>query len=200
MEITPEPLAGLIREHRAIEAVVAETQARLAAALAAPTDAVRRDAAIEQLWSLQLVLERDVERHIAKEEDILFPLLRRELSRLSDLVDALIDEHERIKAQRDRLSETLVLLDDDHADVRAAATRLRDGLDRAQTDPSPKVLSDLNAKVEQLDWLFQGHFVGEEDGLFTPAEDVLTTATLAELARQMAEFDQEQADEPTSAP
>jgi len=198
MDVTPEPLAGLIREHRFIEATVTATQTCIAAALTAPTAPMLRDAAIEQLWTLQLVLERDLERHIAKEERVLFPRLRQELRRLSGLMDTLIDEHERIKAQRDRLGETLTLLDDDHADVRAAAARLRDGLERVQTETAPDALAYLRADVEFLDWLFQGHFVGEEDGLFLPAEDLLTAATFAELDRQMAQLDQEAVDDTTA--
>jgi hypothetical protein len=34
--------------------------------------------------------------------------------------------------------------------------------------------------------VFQGHFTGEEDGLFIPAEDMLSAEAFATMAAQMA--------------
>ena len=47
-------------------------------------------------------------------------------------------------------------------------------------------LRNLGELLERLDWVFQGHFTGEEDGLFLPAEDVLSAGTFATMAEQMA--------------
>ena len=71
MRVVPEPLAQLIHEHRRFEATVAEAATQLAAAVAAPADEGPVDAAIERLWTVQLLLEDDVERHIAKAERVL---------------------------------------------------------------------------------------------------------------------------------
>ena len=125
METAPEPLAGLVREHRLIEAAVADTLAHVGAAAAAPDDTALVDAALEQLWLLQLLLERDVALHIEKEEHVLFPAPRREIARLSELIDDMIAEHDEIKARRDLLGRTLAGLDDDHDEVHPLQERLR---------------------------------------------------------------------------
>jgi hemerythrin-like domain-containing protein len=186
VEIPPEPLAGLIREHRLIEATVADTLTRVRDARAAPDDAGLVDAAVEQLWLLQLLLERDVALHIDKEEQVLFPVLRQAVEGISRLVDHMIDEHDEIKARRDALGAALSALDAEHeevhqlqAAVQRAAAGVRDG-DMAAN------LHDLAQMIERLDWVFQGHFTGEEDGLFIPAEDMLRAETFATMAAQMA--------------
>ncbi len=186
MSGVPEPLAGLIREHRRIEAAVAETAGRLAAAVAAPADGNLVDAAVEQLWTLQLLLEDDVERHIAKEEQVLFPVLRAQLEQLATFVDDMLAEHEQIKEQRDRVGAALATLDEQHTAVREAITSVRQGAQQVLADRDAAALTAVQAAVERLDWLFQGHFTGEEDGLFLPAEELLSPATLAELTDRMA--------------
>ena len=181
MSEPPEPLAGLIREHRLIEENVAATHSAVDAALAAPEDDA--SPAVERLWALLALLEDDVERHIAREERVLFPALRAACSDIAGDVDDMIGEHEQIKAQRALLAGALATLDDDHDDVRGAAEALRAGLERL---PDGGALAPLGPIVQLLDWLFQGHFTGEEDLLFLPAEELLPPATLAALAEQMA--------------
>lgn len=180
MSEPPEPLAGLIREHRLIEESVAAAHAALDVALAMSENDTAP--AVEQLWSLLALLEDDVERHIAKEERLLFPALRAACADISGDVDDMIGEHEQIKAQRALLAGALASLDDDHAEVRGAAAELRAGLERL---PEGGALAPLGPIVQLLDWLFQGHFTGEEDLLFLPAEELLPPATLAALAEQM---------------
>ncbi len=189
MENTPEPIAGLIREHRMIEAAVAETGARIAAALSAPDEPAFADAALEQLWLFQLLLEREVAIHIAKEEEVLFPVLRAEVARLSELIDDMIFEHDQIREKRDALAGALAELADDHDAVEQARAQIRDGLNGGVAHDPLGALTTLRAAVEQLDWIFQGHFTGEEDGLFLPAEDLLSAGTLADMARRMAEIE-----------
>jgi hypothetical protein len=181
MSEPPEPLAGLIREHRLIEENVAAAHSALDAALAAP--AGDASPAVERLWSLLALLEDDVERHIAREERVLFPALRAACTDLAGDVDDMIGEHEQIKAQRALLAGALATLDDDHDDVRGAAAELRASLERL---PDGGALAPLGPIVQLLDWLFQGHFTGEEDLLFLPAEELLPPATLSALAEQMA--------------
>jgi hemerythrin-like domain-containing protein len=186
VETAPEPIAGLIREHRLIETTVADTLHSVRAASAVPDNAGIVDAALEQLWLLQLLLERDVALHIEKEEQVLFPVLREAIDGLSRLIDHMIDEHDEIKARRDALGRALAVLDDEHeevhqlqAAVQSAAAGVRDG-DMAAN------LQDLAQMIERLDWVFQGHFTGEEDGLFLPAEDMLSADTFAAMAARMA--------------
>lgn len=187
-ERTPEPIAGLIREHRVIEAAAAETGERVAAALAAPEQPALAGDAIEQMWVFQLLLEREVAIHIAKEEQVLFPVLREQVARLSELIDDMLFEHDQIREKRDQLAGALADLEDDHDAVEQARASIRDGLNGAGADPLA-ALRGLRETVEQLDWIFQGHFTGEEDGLFLPAEDLLSPETMEEMARRMAELE-----------
>jgi hemerythrin-like domain-containing protein len=193
MEASPEPLAGLVREHRLIEATVAETLARLSAAVTAPDDGALTDAALEQLWLFQLLLERDVALHILKEEAVLFPTLRAELARVGPLIDHMIDEHDEIKARRDLLGRTLATLDDDHEAVHRLEEQLRAEIWSARASPAAASgkMGALLDMVTQLDWVFQGHFTGEEDGLFLPAEDLLSAETFERMAREMARLEAE---------
>ncbi|MGE0545113.1 MAG: hemerythrin domain-containing protein [Dehalococcoidia bacterium] len=186
MSEAPEPLAGLIREHRLIEETVAATLLRVRAANTTPDDADVVGAAVEQLWLLQLLLERDVALHIEKEEQVLFPALRQAAAGLTRLVDHMIDEHDEIKARRDGLGQALTTLDAEHeevlrlqASVELAAARVRHG-------DIISNLQNLAGLIERLDWVFQGHFTGEEDGLFLPAEDLLSADTFATMAERMA--------------
>lgn len=61
----PEPIAGLTRDHRRFEAAIAEARA-------APVGA----AAPEPLAALRALLDYELTRHIAKEEQVLFPALQ----------------------------------------------------------------------------------------------------------------------------
>lgn len=186
MGSTPEPLAGLVREHRLIESTVADTLARVEAATAASDDAALADAAVEQLWVLQLLLERDVALHIEKEEQVLFPVLRQAVEGLSRLLDHMIDEHDEIKARRDGLGQALAALDQDHEEVhRLQAAVQRTAADISQGSGTTN-LHSLGDMLKRLHWVFQGHFTGEEDGLFLPAEDLLSTDTFAAMAEHMA--------------
>lgn len=194
MNAPPEPLAGLVRDHRRYESAVTDTHACLAAAIAGPPSGEQAAAAFAQLEALLSLLDHDIERHIAKEERLLFPLLRDGFAQLTPTVDDMVAEHDLIKTQRARLRHALAELDDDHAGVREAASALRQGLQRAGMDGSGAALSSLRPVVEQLSWTLQGHFTGEEDGVFLPAEDLLSAAALADLARAMAAFDREPAE------
>jgi hemerythrin-like domain-containing protein len=184
MNEPPEPLAGLIREHRRIEATFAAARRALEEALAQPP--AEPLLAVERLWVLQALLEDDVERHIAKEETLLFPALRDACAGLASDVDDMIAEHEQIKEQRALLADALASLDDDHDDLRSVAAELRAGLKQFAADGA---LTPLRPIVQQLDWLFQGHFTGEEDIIFLPAEELLSPATLATLCERMNAID-----------
>ncbi len=191
MPAIPEPLAQLIREHRRIEAAVADARLRLTAAAATTLGSSLVGAAVEQLWSLQVLLEDEVERHIAKEEQVLFPTLRTQLQQLATLVDDMVAEHEDIKAQRSHVGALLAALDADHAAVRDALTAISHSREQLQTGGNISALAAMRTALERLDWLLQGHFTGEEDGLFLPAEGLLSPATLAELTSQMAALTRE---------
>lgn len=186
MDTTPEPLAGLVREHRLIEAEVDAAGTALKAAAAAPEDPALVEGALAGVRQLCGLLEREVMLHIEKEERVLFPVLRAEVARLSDFVDDMIAEHDMVKEKRDVLCHTLASLDDDHDVVQQMQARLMERLYGLPDADLAGTLAAMRDTVQQLDWVFQGHFTGEEDGLFLPAEDLLSTETLAGMARRMA--------------
>jgi len=186
MPDAPEPIAGLIREHRLIEESVAETLARVRAAVASPDDSAVVDAAIEQSWLLQALLDEDVALHIEKEEQVLFPVLREAVAGLTRLVDHMIDEHDEIKARRDGLGEALAALDAQHEEVHRLQAALQDAAAAVRHGEVAANLRGIAELLERLDWVFQGHFTGEEDGLFLPAEDLLSADTFAAMVEQMA--------------
>ncbi len=188
MDEVPEPIAGLIRDHRAIESVVTATSASVSAAAAAPGDATLLEAAFVDLLRLHDLLAHQVAVHIEKEEQVLFPVLRAELADLSDFVDDMIAEHDQVREQKARIAQTLDALDAQHALIEG----LRDGviaaLQEAGADPAA-VVAGLRETVVRLNWVLQGHFTGEEDGLFLPAEESLDADALAEMAALMAAID-----------
>jgi hemerythrin-like domain-containing protein len=199
MTAAPEPFAALMREHRRIEAAVAAARRKLSPLQTISSDADTIAGVVKQLWAFQLLLEHDVERHIAKEERVLFPVVLRELHDLSAPVDEMVAEHGRIKAQRECMLQVLLSLGGDHDTVRGAAGAIRSGVaDLRAGVGGARSLAALQALVEQLDWLFQGHFTGEEDGIFLPAEELLSAVVLQELAREMAAFDTAPADRASS--
>lgn len=183
--VGPEPLAGLVREHRLIERTVTETLTAVRMVVAAPDAEARVTEALERLWTLQLLLEREVALHIEKEEQVLFPVLRDLVKGVSPLVDHMIWEHDVIKARRDSVGQALAALDAQHEEVHRLQDAVRDAAAGVHDGDVVANLRDLGDLLEQLDWVFQGHFTGEEDGLFLPAEDVLSAATFAEMAERM---------------
>ncbi len=188
MDDVPEPIAGLIRDHRAIEAVVSATSASVSAAAAAPSDAALLAAAFADLLRLRDLLGRQVTVHIEKEEQVLFPVLRAELAELSVFVDDMIAEHDQVREQKARIAQTLDALDAQHALIDVLREGVAAALQEAGTDPAA-VVAGLRETVVRLDWVLQGHFTGEEDGLFLPAEEALRAETLAEMSARMAAID-----------
>lgn len=187
MSAPPEPIAGLIRDHRLFEESVAAALRVAGTAAAAPGDAVLVPAAVAKLEGLKRLLESEVGIHIEKEEAVLFPVVQQQIDAARDVVDDMIAEHDHVRERRNQLRRTLAELDEQHSRVEGAVTRLVQGVAAAGVDAA--ALPALREQVVQLDWLLQGHFTGEEDGVFLPAEALLTPETLAELAERMAAID-----------
>jgi hemerythrin-like domain-containing protein len=181
----PEPIAGLIRDHRTIEAVVTAVSASVSAAAASAADGSLLDQAFADLLRLRDLLARQVAVHIAKEEQVLFPVLRAELAELSDFVEDMIAEHDQVREQKALIAQTLAALDAQHNVIDGLREGVVVALQEAGADPAA-VVAGLRETVLRLDWVLQGHFTGEEDGLFLPAEESLSAATLAEMAARMA--------------
>jgi DMSO/TMAO reductase YedYZ molybdopterin-dependent catalytic subunit len=185
----PELIAALIDDHRRVEAMVTGVSARLAAALSSAGDVAIAGNAVAEVQALQRLLENDVALHIEQEEQILFPAVRDAVQGIAPLLEDMIAEHDEVRARRDKLGRTLARLDDDHALLQEAAVRLGE-VARLPDHPGipleSTALQQLSDAVRQLDWVLQGHFTGEEDGVFLPAEDLLSAETFIELARRSA--------------
>jgi Hemerythrin HHE cation binding domain len=188
----PEPLAGLIRDHRRIEHTLAEATQAITAAVSAPTNAALIEAALSRAHALQRLLEWEVAIHIEKEEEVLFPVVRKQIDGTQDLVDDMIAEHEDVRTKRELLRRALASLDSDHNVIERAKQQLTDGIRGAGmsgTTVDPIGLATLRELVVHLDWLLQGHFTGEEDGVFLPAEELLSPETLAGMVQRMFAID-----------
>ena len=188
----PEPLAGLIRDHRRIEQRLGEATRTVTAAALVPSDAALLEAALGCANALQRLLEREVAIHIEKEEEVLFPIVRKQIEGTQDLVDDMIAEHEDVRAKRVLLRRALAGLDGEHNVIERAKQQLTDGIRDAGMSGAtvdPIGLATLQELVVQLDWLLQGHFTGEEDGVFLPAEDFLSPETLAGMVQRMFAID-----------
>ncbi len=172
MNEPPEPIAGLIRDHRRFEAAIAAARAAL--------DAESITASLSALRSL---LDYELTRHIAKEEQVLFPALQQVLAALQPDIENMLAEHDEIRQRGARLGAALAALDEQHQAVRDACAAVQQGL----REPA----GQLSAALEQLDWVLQGHFTGEEDSLFLPAEELFDATALAALAQRMAALDEE---------
>lgn len=189
VDVPPEPFAGLIRDHRAAEAIVQETRAAVEAGVGAPEGSEAEVEALSRLYLLRDFLGSELSVHIAKEERVLFPALRRLLTDSDDLIDDMLAEHEMVRERQRRLRQTLDALDDDHDAVSDARLSLGVNLEIAAQHGLSETLAALRETVTQLDWILQGHFTGEEDGLFLPAMELLSAGALAVLAEQVAEID-----------
>jgi hemerythrin-like domain-containing protein len=191
MQQTPEPLAGLIREHRLIEATISTAVLNVRAAAAVPDDSERVASALVSLSTLHQFLEHELALHIQKEEEILFPVLRNQTSEIEITVEDMLGEHEKVRVQSSQLQQAIASLGADHGAVADACARLSEMFRSTAGGEYASGLAQLSATVVQLDWILQGHFTAEEDGVFTPAEDVLSSAVLAEMALRMGEISPE---------
>jgi len=180
---TPALIVALIEDHRRIEAAVARTSECLIAARLNPSDATLEQA-LASVKGLQRSLEDDIALHIEKEEQLLFPAVRTAMADLSGLLDDMIAEHDEVRERRAKLGQTLERLDDDHSFLHHTATQLAGETAPSTVAIAPPALDRLDDAVRQLDWLLQGHFTGEEDGVFLPAEELLTVETFEELNRR----------------
>lgn len=191
MDDFPEPMAGLVREHRLIEEVVSAAREALGKATAPTAEAAAIDVAVERVLDLDAFLAEDLARHIEKEEEVLFPAVRGFNAEMELAVEDMLAQHDEVRQRRAMLVQTLDRLDAEHerveaekAHLRQAASELGDG---AQV--THELLVALRERVRQLDAILQGHFGDEEDGVFGPAAELLSGETLSRLTAEMEAID-----------
>ncbi len=185
----PEPLAGLIREHRMIEEVVSDARNAIgqAAIEGAAEDVIA--AGIEAVRDLFAFMQVDLTLHIAKEEEILFPVLEG-LNDVTDLaVEDMFVQHDAVRERHALLEKTLAAIADGHDEVTSEQAGIEQHLAAADGGVTLEILAALKDNVMRLDWILQGHFGDEEDDVFVPAEELLPPERFPELARAMAELE-----------
>lgn len=187
VEITLEPMAGLVRDHVLIDSVVGEAKEAIEAAMKSPDDGELVSSALEQLRDLAAFMEEDLAIHIAKEERALFPALRGLDEETTTVVEEMVEQHDQVRERHAALAAALERIDTGHDEVGAERAQLAAGLAEADGgELSPELLTALWETVRRLHWILEGHFGDEEDDLFAPAETLLTAEQLAGLTEEMA--------------
>lgn len=185
----PEPIAGLVREHREVEQMLQDARLAVDAATVrdAPDDVVAH--AMGVLRALDEYLGIDLTTHIAKEEEVLFPVMRRLLEENEQIVVDMLAQHDEIRAKETDIIAMLAALDAGHEEVDAQAAELKAGLATAVAVPPLATMIGFRDVVMKLDWIIQGHFGDEEDALFEPSPQWFTPEQFEEFARQMDEVE-----------
>ncbi len=189
MDELPEPLAGLVREHRLVEQIVHDAREAIDAATVRDAAGGVVARAMDVLRDLDAFLAIDLTTHIAKEEEVLFPVMRRVIEENEAVVVDMLAQHDEVRAKESEIERMLAALDATHDEVHAESANLRAGLATAEARPSMETLVGFRDTVMKLDWILQGHFGDEEDALFEPAHDWFTADQFAEFARQMEEVE-----------
>ncbi len=187
---TPEPLAGLIRDHRTIEEVVADARKAISAAAGRPEDRTLVAAAIEALRDLEAFAAVDLTLHIAKEEEVLFPAIRAAAEAETEMIIGdMLAQHDEVRDRNAEVRRVLAAIDNHHDEVGREVARISEGLRSSGMEASPGQLNTLYDTVKKLDWILQGHFLDEEDNLFEPATGWFSAERLSELAAEMARIE-----------
>ncbi|HKS92357.1 MAG TPA: hemerythrin domain-containing protein, partial [Tepidiformaceae bacterium] len=93
----PEPLAGLVREHRLVEQLLQDARAAVDAATVRGVDDAVVQHAMDVLRDLDAFLAIDLTTHIAKEEEVLFPVMRRVIDENEAVVVDMLAQHDEIR-------------------------------------------------------------------------------------------------------
>lgn len=188
-ESLPEPLAALTREHRVIAEVVEQARHIIGVAAKASAEELPAAETLETMRDLEAFLTVDLQLHIAKEEQVLFPALRGLTKDTDVAVEDMIAQHDEVRSRRSSLRESIARLDQGHAGAQAAASELSAAMRAAEAPVSRKPLSEVNDALARLDWILEGHFGDEEEGVFVPAAELLSPDQLAGLASRILELE-----------
>lgn len=188
----PEPLAGLVHDHRYVERLLLDTRRSVSAALGEGVTPNQTHAAMEQVRDLAAFLSVDLVLHIEKEEQVLFPAVRAwALAEMEVILADMRHQHDEIRDGSEEVADLLDALDHDHTELRTQS-----GLLAAQLSAAPGSQQDATAlrafdsQLRTLDALLQGHFLDEEANVFEPAARRMEPQEFASLAAQMAALDE----------
>lgn len=114
----PDPVAILLAEHRIAVQRFAAFDAAFAGVV--DTDATTVLRAVEEARATLAFLDLDLEVHIRKEEEPLFPILKAALPADDRLIDEMVAEHDQARLKRDELRAALDQILDarDHDELR----------------------------------------------------------------------------------
>lgn len=189
-ETSVEPLASLMREHIETHELIAMTQEAIETALRSEGEAEPTNAAMEALVDLDAYLAEDLVRHIAKEEEVLFPALVGLAADLDKVVDEMVEQHDEVRLRSANLERALNAVMGDHAEVDNAKTQVSAAIAEARAGlVGTAHLANLLDAVKRLSWILQGHFGDEEDDLFPPTVALLSVDVWERLARAADEID-----------
>jgi quercetin dioxygenase-like cupin family protein/hemerythrin-like domain-containing protein len=186
-----DPIAILLDEHRAAEAVFASFEQALAAT-ARGGAAIRP--AVDAARAMLAYLDGALEVHIRKEEEPLFPRLKARLPADDRYVEELVAEHDQARIRREELRQMLdsLLAGEDHDELRQGREALRAAAAAYGPDgPAAADLSALRAAGRVLLRTLRVHFQNEEELAFPLAKDLLAAEELSAAGWEMQVIDQE---------
>jgi len=189
---TSDPIAILLAEHEAAYRLFDRQDEVLTAFTPDSMETVSR--VLEHTRALLTFLERDLELHIRKEEEPLFPRVKAALPADDRLIDEMVAEHDQIRLKGDdfRVALQEVLSPDDHAAVREQRAELAAALARVEAGAIDTAhLTALRRAWRTLAETMRVHFQNEEEIVFPLATELLSADMLAEAGREMIAMDLE---------
>ncbi len=195
--VSPDPIAILLAEHEVAYGRFVVLEEALAALSADDPATVAR--ALDTVRQTLAFLDRDLEVHIRKEEEPLFPLLKAALPADDRLIDEMVAEHDQARLKRERLRAALAELSAGHDDVRQGRERLRGALATATAGSlTASGIAALRQAARATLQTLRVHFQNEEELVFPLAPQLLTAEQLVAAGRQMIAIDQEETQTMTS--
>ena len=189
---TPDPIAILLAEHEAAYRLFDELDGAFVTITPEREPDINR--VLRLTRTLLSFLQRDLELHIRKEEEPLFPLIKAALPTDDRLIDEMVAEHDQIRLKGDDFRAALhaVLSPDDHAAVREHRAELAAALARVEAGAADAVnLAALRRAWRTLAETMRVHFQNEEEIVFPFATELLSAEVLAEAGREMIAMDLE---------
>jgi quercetin dioxygenase-like cupin family protein/hemerythrin-like domain-containing protein len=192
--IDPDPIAILLDEHEVAMALFGDLDRALAAAgEAAPAE---REQTLTLARRTLDFLNAELEVHIRKEEEPLFPRLKAVLPADDRLVDEMIAEHDHIRMKREQVRAVLdeMLSGGDHAEFRARRSAFDAAVSSAEDGPevSAEALRSLRRSWRAAFETLRVHFQNEEEIAFPLARDLIAAEELAAAGREMVAIEEEQ--------
>lgn len=191
--IDPDPIAILLDEHVAAMARFGELDDALA--IVQDVTSEHRVRTLDLARRMLDFLNAELEVHIRKEEEPLFPRLKAALPADDCLVDEMIAEHDQIRMKREHVRVVLdeMLTGDDHAAFRAQRAAFANAL--AATGRA--VGSTEQFRLLRRAWrsafeTLRIHFQNEEEIAFPLAQELLSAEELAAAGVAMITIDEEQ--------